>query len=297
MCGVSITAKLTVEGDQQAKPVDPQASLRTELLGEIAGAQAMLEAAIAELTRVGGNPGQLAESRSQLALLSNLGLQLGTASGAVLANLRGEVTAAASAAGSAAQQARAAATDAANAISADIAQAAAASREQVNNVMRGMKDFNPYLHFDSKDEEEAYRRREAERRTYIERQQAAGTPQGDLNAANAALAQMDDAKAHGADRSPAFADRYAALEQSRDRLRGAISPEPAKTTARDRIENPNPQPTPAPDTKTKSSDLDAAMAALREAGVQNATPTEEIAAAPIRSQIDSVSRSPASGRA
>jgi hypothetical protein len=294
---VSITGKLTVSDDHPAKQDDPQASLRAQLLAQIVGARAALEAAIAELSRAGGNSEQLSASRSNLALLGNLGLQISTVNGSALASLRGEVTAAASAASNAAQQARAYAADAASAESANVAQAAAAAREQVNDVMRGMKDFDPYLHFDREADKEAYRRREAERLAYIERQQATGTPRGDLNAANAALAQMDDAKAHGADRSPAFADRYAALEQSRDRLKDTISPEPTKTNAQIPDTAPDQQLTSQPAAQSKSSDLDAAMAAFRQAGVQNATPTDEIAATPVRSQIDPVSRSAASGRA
>lgn len=262
------------------------------MLGQLVAGQFALEAALAELA--GADPAIRDRLRNQIGTLAGLQQQVGTATGGALSSLRAEVANLTENATAAARDARTSA--ASNMSSASIATLAQAAREQVNNVMAGMKDFDPYLHFGSKEEEEEYRRREAERRAYIEAEQAKGTPQGDLNAANAAIAQMNDAKTHGADRSPAFADRYAALEQARDRLQSAISPEPAKETLRNGNENLDPKPTPAPSTQTKSSDLDAAMAAFREAGVQNATPTEEIAAAPTRSQIDPVSRSPASGR-
>jgi hypothetical protein len=287
---------MTVESGPAAKSLDPQASLRTELLSQIVGAQAVLEAAIAELSQSGGNPAQLSESRSQLALLGSLSLQLGTASGAALTNLRGEVMAVASTANSTAQQTRAAA-NAANAMSADIAQLAATSREQVTSIMRGMKDFDPYLHFDSKAEEEAYRKREVERQTYITAQQAKGTPHGDLNAANSAIAQMNDAKAHGADRSPVFADRLSALTNSRDELQAALSSSaPAPIAPPEHKAQVTATPTSA--TPTANTDLDEAMAALRLAGITPAEPTAPNGAPLHRAQPDGSVRAVAtSGRA
>lgn len=202
------------EGQQPA--VDPEASLRTELTGAIAAAQFALESAIAELSQMGGD---LSESRSQLAAIVQLRQQLGSASGATLANLRSEIVAASTAATSAIQQAR---TASANAATADLAQAASASREQVNSILQGMKDFDPYLQFDSKADEEAYRRREQERNQYIAAQQAKGTPEGDLNAAGATVGQMADAHAHGAGSSPEFETRWNALVGTTQRLRDEI---------------------------------------------------------------------------
>jgi hypothetical protein len=203
------------------------------LLSQIVGAQAALEAAIAELSQSGGNPAQLSESRSQLALLGNLSLQLGTASGAALANLRGEVMAVTSTANSTAQQTRAAA-NAANAASADIAQLAAISREQVTSIMRDMKDFDPYLHFDSKAEEEAYRRREVERQQAIAAELAKNTPAGDMNAAGVTVGQMVDAKAHGAGNSPEFDARWHDLVTTTTNLRNAMRAQGQSTDEFDR---------------------------------------------------------------
>ncbi len=202
------------EGQQPA--VDPEASLRIELLGQIVAAQFALESAVAELSQTGGD---LGESRSQLAAVTNLRQQLGTASSATLANLRGEIVAAATAATSVIQQARVASG---NAASADLAQAANASREQVNNILRGMKDFDPYLQFNSTADEDAYRRREQERNQYIAAQQAKGTPEGDLNAAGATVGQMADAHAHGAGNSPEFESRWNELVGTTQRLRDEI---------------------------------------------------------------------------
>jgi hypothetical protein len=213
---------MTVERGQQTASVDLHASVRTELLAQIVVAQATLASAIAELSQAGGNPGPLAESRSNMALLGELGLQLGTANSCALTSLRSEVAAAVATASSTAQQARTAATSAASAVSTDIAQLANASREQVNNVMRCMKDFDPYLQFDSKAEEEAYRKREEERNQYIANQQAKNTPEGNLNAAGAAVGQMADAKAHGAGDSPEFEGRWKSLVETTESLRNTM---------------------------------------------------------------------------
>jgi hypothetical protein len=48
-----------------------------------------------------------------------------------------------------------------------LVEAASASRQQVTALMQDMHRFDPYLHFASRDDGDAYRNREAERRTYI----------------------------------------------------------------------------------------------------------------------------------
>lgn len=171
---------------------------------------------MAELSRNGASTGPL---ETQLQNLNAAMRQVGTAGAAALASLRSDVAAIVAQSGAVAQQAR---TSATSTQSADAAELASAARDQVNAVMRGMKDFDPYLQFDNAEAEADYRRREAERRAYIEEQQAKGTPEGDLNAAGAAMGQMADAGAHGAAASPEFDRRWNALADSTQRLRDQL---------------------------------------------------------------------------
>jgi hypothetical protein len=64
--------------------------------------------------------------------------------------------------------------------------------------------FDPYLHFDSEEEREAFLRREAESRKYIDSQLARNTPDGNLHAAIRMQGYMADAHNHGAGDSPEF---------------------------------------------------------------------------------------------
>lgn len=186
------------------------------MIGKLAIAQFDLENALAELSRNGASTGPL---ETQLHNLSAAMRQVGAAGSAALASLRSDVAAIVTQSGAVAQQAR---TTATSAQSADAAELASAARDQVNAVMRGMKDFDPYLQFDNAEAEADYRRREGERRAYIEEQQAKGTPEGDLNAAGAAMGQMADAGAHGAAASPDFDRRWNALADSTQRLRDQL---------------------------------------------------------------------------
>lgn len=186
------------------------------MIGKLAIAQFDLENALAELSRNGASTGPL---EIQLQNLSVAMRQVGSAGPAALASLRSDVAAIVAQSGAVAQQAR---TSATSAQSADAAELASAVRDQVNAVMRGMKDFDPYLQFANAEAEADYRRREAERRAYIEEQQAKGTPEGDLNAAGAAMGQMADAGAHGAVASPEFDRRWNALADSTQRLRDQL---------------------------------------------------------------------------
>lgn len=251
---------MTVEGEQQAKTVDPQASLRAELLGHLIASQFAIEAAMVDLA--GADPTVRDQLRSQLSLIAGLQQQIGTAQGSVLSALRAEVTALAGNATAAVQEARTAASAASS--TSNIATLARTAREQVIGIMAGMKDFEPYLKFSSPEDEVEYRKREAERRALIEAEQAKGTPKGDLHAADVAIDQMADAKLHGAGNSPQFAGRLAALTTARDNLNEAIATN-SKGTAPGAAEGRTPTPSaaqPAP-----AANLDDAMAALREAGV------------------------------
>ena len=225
---------MTVETGQATLPLDPQASLRTELVGQIVASQFALESSIAELMQAGGDPAIIAETRMQMSGLAELRQQIAARNGAALAGLRGDVNAAASASSGAVQQARVASASAASAGAATLAEAAAKSRAQVSEIMRGMKDFDPHLQFTSRDDEDAYRRREAERRAYVAQQHTRNTPEGDLNASAAAIGQMVDAKAHGAGDSPEFAKRWDELVASTERLREAAKANGVSTEAFDR---------------------------------------------------------------
>lgn len=199
------------------------ASHRAELLGRLAGAQFQLEALIAEL-RHGGNGAELAASEDGLLDLAALQRRVATADPATLTTLRHEVAATIGTVTTNAQQARAAAS--ASAASGEVArvlaEAGAASRARVTATMAGMRDFDRDLQFRSKDDEDAYRQREAERRAYVEAQQARHTPEGDLNAAGGAVGQMVDASAHGAGENPAFQQRWNELVATTQRLRDEV---------------------------------------------------------------------------
>ncbi|MBV8686900.1 MAG: hypothetical protein JOZ90_11010 [Alphaproteobacteria bacterium] len=201
----------------------------------------------------------------------------------------------------------------ASAPTAELAVASAASRQQVQAIMRDLHRFDPYLQFASPEEEAEYRRREAERRADVEREQAKGTSQGELNASAVALGQMADAAAHGADSNPEFQHRFDELAATHARLRDSMrrdglstdeadarvkaeaaallrrrsgsaeeaatladSGDPLRLLAREMEARRTVQATApnAPETSTASSELEDAIAALRAAG---ATPTLAVA--------------------
>jgi hypothetical protein len=217
-CEVSITGETTVSDDHPAKQDDPQASLRAELLGQIVGAQAVLEAALADLA--GADPTVRDRLRSQISQIAGLRQQVGMSQGAALSALRAEVATVADSATAAAQDARTSAAADSSSTS-TIGTLARTARDQTNSVMAGMKDFDRDLKFSTPEDKAAYREREAERQSYIAAQQAKHTPEGDLNASGAAVGQMADAKAHGAS-GPEFDKRWDALVATTERLREAV---------------------------------------------------------------------------
>lgn len=86
-------------------------------------------------------------------------------------------------------------------------QASEVARTTTANFMRDYYErrvFDPYLQFTSLEDQEEYRRREAARKEAMEKAQAEHTPQGDLRASRIAIEQLQDAGAHGANRSPEF---------------------------------------------------------------------------------------------
>ena len=210
---------MTVYEGQPTLSVDPEASLRAELLGQIAAEQFDVESAITEVMRSGADVSALA---NQAQLLQQLQKQIGSAGATTLIGLRAEIASAVATTQAVTQQARSIVATAAQAAAEALGAASANSRATVSAIMRDMHRFDPYLHFASAEDEAEYRRREAETRRYIDAQHAKGTPEGNLNAAGAAIGQMADAKAHGAGDSPEFESRNAALVKTADQLREAL---------------------------------------------------------------------------
>ena len=215
---VSITANPTDSEPHHPHADDAQASLRAELTRELAAGQATLEAALAAVA--GADPTVRDRLRTQIGLVSSLLQQVGTASGSALGTMRAEVATIAEGASAAAQDAR---TSAAGDLSSGsaIAIVAQAAHNETNRVMAGMKDFDRDLKFGPNDTEADYRKREAERQSYIATEQAKHTAQGDLNASAAAVGQMVDAKAHGAG-GPEFDKRTDDLIHTTEQLRAQI---------------------------------------------------------------------------
>lgn len=199
--GVSITAKMTVSEGQPTLSVDPEASLRAELLSTIAAAQFDIDNAIAELARSGADTSALTNQRQSLQQLHR---QVGTANLTTLAGLRAEIAGAVATTQTLAEQGRAIATTAGQAAAEALATASANSRAQVTSIMRDMRRFDSHLDFASAEDEAAYRKREAERRAEIEAALSKATPESTLKASGLTVGQLLDAKAHGADDSPEF---------------------------------------------------------------------------------------------
>lgn len=234
---------------------DPQASLRAELLGQLMAAQFEIEAAMNEME---GNAAALSDGKAQLQLLSALQRQIGVASPTALAGMRGEIIATASAAQTVVQQSRAAALTSER--MAELQNVTNATRQTIQNVAEDLfekKKLDPYLQFQSAEDEAEYRKREAERKAYIDAELAKGTPEGALNASNAAKAQIKDAGAHGADRSPEYADMLAATDKAEQALRSAMSSE--RQRAGEKAGSPK-----------AHDDLNDVLSAFRDAGVTTA---------------------------
>lgn len=213
---VSILAKPTVSPGPPV-PDDPLASQRVELLDQLAAAQSDLETVAADLA---GNGADASAVQSQLQSLRRLQRHVGGADAATLVNLRRDVAAAVTTSQAVGETAQASAGSAMADAVRNLAEASAASRSQVQSVMAGMRDFDGALRFGSDEDQRTYREREAERRAYIEAQQAKNTPVGNLNAAGAAVGQMADAHAHGAG-GPEFDKRWDELVATTEKLRNA----------------------------------------------------------------------------
>jgi len=209
-------------------PAEPEASLRAELIGRLAGAQLALEKVIADLARNGSST---STANSQLSLLAGLQASIGTASSATLAAMSGEVAAAVAETKAIADQARGEIASNAAASALALASAASASRTAITDAMDTLR--HTALTFASPEDERAYREREEETRRYITTQQSKHTPEGDLNASGAAVGQMVDAKAHGASGSE-FDRHFDALVATHEQLREAAKANGVSTEESDR---------------------------------------------------------------
>jgi hypothetical protein len=260
---VSITARTTVETGQATLSPDPLASQRTELIGQLVASQFAIEAALAGLITAGADAAVAGEMRSQLALLSELRQQIGSAAGAALTALRNDVTAAAGSASSIVQQARAAANAASMAASEKLmtAQEARHAIQAIGHDLFDRHVLDPYLQFRSEEDEKAYRKREEERRIAYERELAKNTEEGDRSAAEIIKTQLVDAKAHGANASPDFASLLSRTEAAATALHQPR--QAAATPSTDR----NPPPSIASRASVDDKDVDAITAALKATGI------------------------------
>jgi hypothetical protein len=101
----------------------------------------------------------------------------------------------------------------------------AATRQEVQTDARDIFDkhiFDPYLHFNSAEDEAAFRKREADAKKYVNDQLARGTSEGNLNAGGGMLGEMLDLHAHGAGASPDFMPRWNALVDKTEHQRAAM---------------------------------------------------------------------------
>jgi hypothetical protein len=194
---------MTVSEGQPTLSVDPEASLRAELTSEIAAAQIDIANAIAELARSGADSAALA---NQSHALQQLRRTVGSANLGSLLALRSDVASASTSATALANHAISTAASAAANANLSPAQRARASIEAVQRDLFEKRVLDPYLQFASAEDEEAYRKRERERDAEVKRALALRTPEGERRANELVQDQLRDAGAHGADRSPDFAD-------------------------------------------------------------------------------------------
>jgi hypothetical protein len=230
------------------------------LLTQLASTQSELDGQLSELRR-SGDTLALAIAANQSEGLARLQRRIATASPAHLPAIRAELaaitTAMAVLAGthglspSAAQMPEDA-----------LERARAEARAQVAGFMADYYDrkiFEPYLRFASAEDEAAYREREERRRKEIEEARALGTPEGDLRALQLSKEQMRDAGAHGADKSPDFEARFAALSSSETQLTKASEARSPKAASN--------EADPPKDTAVADVALDPSLLALLKAKV------------------------------
>jgi hypothetical protein len=197
---------------------------------------------LAELRHSTRNDDRLHKGQAKLHQLNSLRDQLvGGAKG--MAALRAEITAAVAATHAYALSVSGVTGTAQTSPGEQAAQAAlrdasVAAHQTVENFERdfyGRKIFDPYLKFASTQDEDEYRRREQERQHAIEKAQAENTPEGNLRATKLAIAQLEDAGAHGADRSPDYHRTLDGLKLSERALDVRLSHAPDDKGATERL--------------------------------------------------------------
>ena len=171
------------------------------MLGTISGAQFDIDNAIVELARSGADSAALA---NQGQALQQLQRTVGSANLGSLLALRSEVATVATSATALANQVTSTAANSAANANMSSAQRARANIEAVGRDLFEKRVLDPYLQFASAEDEEAYRKRERERKEAYDAALAQNTPEGTHLATRIADAQLRDAGAHGADKSPAF---------------------------------------------------------------------------------------------
>jgi len=119
-----------------------------------------------------------------------------------------------------------------------MAAASQAARSAVTSFTKDFyekKIFDPYLRFASAEDEERYRREEAQRKEEIEKALALHTPAGDLRANTLALEQLKDAGAHGASASPDYAPTLEGLTKTKEELQRAVDTQRSTAKAEERV--------------------------------------------------------------
>ena len=177
----------------------------------------------------------MSEAQGALEGLAQLQRQISNADIRSLIALRGEVGAIISASATVTQQVGSAASALANART--LQEARDNTRAATDDFMRDYfesRKFDQWLQFASREDEQRYRRNEAARFREIEKARAEGTPEGDLRAAQLALEQLEDAGAHGADRSSEYQMRHNRLKAATSQLAAKLdtpAAEPSKGAA------------------------------------------------------------------
>lgn len=240
--------------------------MRDQLAGELSAAADQLQAAITTL--IASDIPAVAACKAQLRDIVALKQGVANASPAALTALSSQIAAVAASAASSAQSAVAQGSSGGAQMS-QLLTAQGASRQAVNAAMDGMKDLDPYLKFTSAEDERAYRERERERRAAIEREQSKGTPEGELAASQLALAQMNDAKDHGAGDSLEFQRLFDGVATTN----AALKSEVRSAAKEQQVQSEPAQSRPA--VPATSSELADTMAALKAAGVRPSAATTE----------------------
>jgi hypothetical protein len=242
------------------------------MLGQIVRAQFDMGHAIDEVIRHGGNA---APARDQLKALGVLQHRIGKADSAALATMSSMIASAVAETRAMIQQASSAASVQITAELQELKEASSAGRESVNRFVHDFYDekkFDPYLRFSSQQDEEDYRRRQAENKRAIELALAKHTPEGNLEAVALAKRQVEDAGAHGADQSPDYATQMKSLNEAQERLSTAIKTNGGNTDRADAIlatkldERLDGKQSPAQQEK-HDAELSDVFAALKSAGV------------------------------